>query len=95
MCVSWLRSLRGLAVPVAIGAMVVAAVPGARAQDPAKDVLADQARPQGHACATALSAERDPARSRPDEPVWILRCSDATWRVRLIPDMAARIERLG
>jgi len=32
--------------------------------------------------------------SWPDEPLWILNCANATYRVRLIPDVAARIERL-
>ena len=31
--------------------------------------------------------------SWPDEPLWILQCANATCRVRLVPDMAARIEQ--
>ncbi len=27
--------------------------------------------------------------------VWILTCEDATYRVRLDPDMAAKVERIG
>ena len=41
-----------------------------------------------------MSAQREPGQSKPDEPVWILKCVNATYRVRIIPDMAARIERL-
>jgi hypothetical protein len=51
-------------------------------------------RAQGYRCDVRVSAERDPALSRPDEAVWILKCQNATYRVRLIPDMAARVEQL-
>jgi hypothetical protein len=68
---------------------------GVRAQEmPASEIIADQIRDQGYACKESLSAERDPAYSRPDEPVWILECDNATYRVRLIPGMAADVERL-
>jgi hypothetical protein len=32
--------------------------------------------------------------SKPDEDVSVLQCEDASYRVRLIPDMAAKIERI-
>ncbi len=68
---------------------------GARAQEmPAAEIIADQVRDQGYACNEALTVERDPTYSRPDEPVWILACDNATYRVRLVPDMAADVERL-
>ena len=67
----------------------------ARAQEEMpKEVLAVQVRKQGFSCASALSAQRDPARSKPDEAVWILTCEGATYRMRLVPDMAAAIERI-
>jgi hypothetical protein len=37
-----------------------------------------------------MSAQRDPEQSNPDEPVWILACANPTYRVRLVPNMAAR-----
>jgi hypothetical protein len=55
-------------------------------------VLAGQVRQQGHLCDKSLEAHRDEALSRADEPVWILTCSNATYRIRLRPDMKARIE---
>jgi hypothetical protein len=68
---------------------------GARAQEmPVSEIIADQIRDQGYACNESLSAERDPTYSRPDEPVWILDCDNATYRVRLVPGMAADVERL-
>ncbi|MFP3921170.1 MAG: hypothetical protein ACLFU3_05615 [Dichotomicrobium sp.] len=63
--------------------------------EPAKDDIAAQIRAQGFACDTPLSAQRDSARSRPDEPVWILECEHQSYRVRLVPDQAAKVERLG
>jgi len=74
--------------------LVMAAWPGSGHAQTAAEVLADQVRQQGQACERALGAERDEAASRPELPVWILRCSNASYRVRLVPDMAARIERL-
>ena len=69
---------------------------GVRAQEiPPAKIIADQVRDQGYACSEARSVERDPVYSRPDEPVWILKCDNAAYRVRLVPGMAAAIERLG
>lgn len=73
---------------------LMAVAPRAANAQAAADVLADQVRLQGQPCQQVLGAERDAAASRPELPVWILRCSNASYRVRLVPDMAARIERL-
>jgi hypothetical protein len=59
-----------------------------------KDVLAAQIRTQGVACDKALSAVRDAKRSKPDHPVWVLKCSNATYRISRFPDMAAQVEQL-
>ncbi len=59
-----------------------------------KDIIADQIRRQGFACEKPASAERDPTLSKPDQAVWILKCEGVSYRVRLIPDMAATVERL-
>jgi hypothetical protein len=58
------------------------------------EVIAVQIRDQGYACGKAVSAKRDEKLSRPDEAAWILKCDNATYRVRLIPDMAAKVEQL-
>jgi hypothetical protein len=74
--------------------------PSAMAQDtgvlteaPAQ-IIAAQIRNQGYACEAPAIAKRDEALSKPDLPVWILRCGNATYRVRLDADMAASVERL-
>jgi hypothetical protein len=58
-----------------------------------KDDIAAQIRARG-ACDQPQSATRDAQASRPDEEVWLLRCEGANYRVRLIPDMAAQVERI-
>lgn len=62
--------------------------------DSAKDDIAAQIRRQGYACDQPQSATRDTQASKPDEAVWVLRCEDASYRVRLMPDMAAQVERI-
>ena len=32
--------------------------------------------------------------SKPDEAVWVVQCEDAKYRVRLVPDLAAKVERI-
>jgi hypothetical protein len=65
----------------------------APAETPAT-VLAAQVRIQGFTCDKALGATRDKKRSRPDLAAWILRCSNATYRIIRAPDMAAAIKPL-
>lgn len=62
------------------------------AQESPKQVLAAHLRTQGYKCDAPKSATRDAAASRPDEAVWIIRCENARYRVRLVPDMAASVE---
>jgi hypothetical protein len=49
-----------------------------------KDDIAAQIRAQGYACDQPQSATRDAQASKPN----------ASYRVRLIPDMAAQVERI-
>ena len=65
-----------------------------RAQATPPETLASQLRLQGHRCDEPVTAQRDAQLSKPDETVWNLRCSNASYRMRLTPDMAARIETL-
>ena len=79
-------------------AMVAMALPWAAeralAQETPEDIVATQVRAQGHPCNNPQSAQRDQAASKPDAPVWLLQCQDASYRVRLISGMAAQIERI-
>ncbi|MBY8976973.1 hypothetical protein KHP62_14240 [Rhodobacteraceae bacterium NNCM2] len=83
----------GLAVSLGLAPLVVPAI--AMAQDDPKDIIAAQIRDQGYACEAPQSAKRDEESSSPDEPVWILECEGGTYRVRLVPDQAAKVERIG
>ena len=67
---------------------------GAAEPEQPKEIIAAQIRKQGYACDGPQSAERDQADSKPDQAVWVLRCENAAYRVRLIPDRAARVERI-
>ncbi len=58
------------------------------------DIVAAQIRSQGYQCDDAKKAEQDSKASKPDEAVWILDCGNASYRVRLIPDMAAEVETM-
>ena len=73
--------------------MAVLVPPSAKAET-VPDILAAQIRIQGYACDKAVSAVQDKKRSRPDHDVWVLKCSNATYRVSRFPDMAAKVETL-
>jgi hypothetical protein len=65
------------------------------AQGAPTDIIAAKIRGQGHACDSPQSAERDVAASTANEVVWMLRCQNASYRVTLIPNMAAKVEKVG
>ena len=68
---------------------------GAAADDlkqAAVDVAA-QVRGQGYPCTDPVSAVRDEAASKPDLPVYVLTCANATYSVKVIPDQAAVITK--
>jgi hypothetical protein len=59
-----------------------------------QSMLAVEIRAQGFNCDKALRAVRDAKRSRPDRGVWVLKCSNAMYRITRSPDMAAKVEPL-
>jgi hypothetical protein len=88
-----LSQASGLAA-IGVACMVFAAMTGTPrrsfAQTPADDVAA-QIRSQGYQCDGPVSATRDVRRSKPDSAVWTLKCRNAAYRVRLDPNMGARV----
>ena len=74
------------------GGTRLAALPAQAANEVPAEIIAVQIRDQGYSCDKALSVERE--RPESDDAVWILKCQNATYRVRFIPDMAAKVERL-
>lgn len=61
------------------------------AQETPVSIIAAQVRQQGYACNEPRRAERNAQASKPNEAVWTLVCENATYRVTLVPNMAARI----
>jgi hypothetical protein len=70
------------------------AQPRDASQEGAADIVAVQLRQQGHRCDKPVSAEGDAALSRPDERAWVVKCANASYRMRLMPGMAAVVEPL-
>lgn len=79
--ICWLLTCCGAAAPLC-------------AQESPRDVIAAHIRTQGYACDRPQSAKRDPRASIPGEQAWTLTCDDGVYLVRLIPDMAAIVERI-
>jgi hypothetical protein len=81
-----------------LGAMTFAKAPlgsvAHAAGQTAKEDIAAQIRIQGFACDRALRVVQDKKLSRPDHEVWVLTCSNATYRFSRFPDMAAKVEVL-
>jgi hypothetical protein len=82
-----------LALTTIAAAVTLSGSPVAQVED-VKEVIAAQIRIQGHECNKPLSAERDQAASQPHETVWMLRCDNGNYRVKLIPDLAAEISKI-
>jgi hypothetical protein len=80
---------------LAISALVAmtqfyAAVTSASGSETAPSIIATQLRRQGFVC-TPQEAMHDTQRSVAHEAVWTVRCSEASYRVRLIPHVGARV----
>lgn len=82
------------ALSLGIVAGLVATHANAQSVTTPADSLAAQVRTQGFTCATPVHATRDRKRSRADSASWVLQCGNANYRIRLDPDMAAKIEPL-
>ena len=66
-----------------------------KAQQSPQDIIAAQIRNQGYPCDSPQSAERERAGSTANQAVWMLRCKNASYRVTLIPNLAAKVEKVG
>lgn len=88
-------SISALGGALALNAADSAVSTSAQAQeDSAASIIAAQIRKQGFACKSPKSATREAKASQPDLPVWLLDCGNATYRVELVPNMAAKVEVL-
>lgn len=77
---------------VVLGATMPAPV-RAQQEDP-KDIIAVQLRKQGFACGKAENAVKDEDASGAEGPVWTLKCDNASYRVKMVPGQAAKVEKL-
>ena len=95
-CTSLMESqvtrMPALLLTAALGVVSSSASALAQASDEAADLVATQVREQGHDCSEPFEAAPDPKDSEVGERGWILTCANASYRVRLIPDMAAKVE---
>jgi hypothetical protein len=92
----YLLAAPGLACAAACIPMAVS-VPTAAAEatdEATLKILAARVRQQGFDCAKGKSANRDQKQSSPNETVWVLNCDNRRYRIRLVPDMGAKIEQL-
>ena len=80
--------------PVALAALTGAGVFTVSAQEDATRIVADQIRAQGYKWDFPQSAKQDRKPRSPTRTVWILQCESGSYRVRLIPDMAAKVEKI-
>ena len=85
---------RGLMILWAATALAGGGPFAASSQEDPTNIVADQIRSQGYKCDAPQTATRDPQASRPDEQVWLLQCESGSYRVRLVPDMAAKVEKI-
>jgi hypothetical protein len=58
------------------------------------DLLASELRDQGHDCDHPKKAELDQKASKPNERVWTVECKGIRYRMTVVPDLAAKIEKL-
>lgn len=88
------KAVRLLALAVLVLAPGVAVAQGDddNAAKEAADIVADQVRDQGNKCEDPVEAKAE--QSEDGDSVWRLDCKNASYRVRLVPDMAASIEQI-
>jgi hypothetical protein len=81
---------RAIHLPLLLAAAACLPDPVTAQEDP-KNIIAAHIRMQGFACDKPISAERIRGESRPNEAVWVLKCENRSYQVRLVPDMAAAV----
>ena len=77
-----------------VAAVVASLGAGHAVAETPEEIIAAKIRILGFACDKPVSAERDRAASRPNETVWLLKCEDYSYRVRLVPNMAPDVRSL-
>jgi hypothetical protein len=83
-----------LSASAIIAGFTTNAIAADSAYEPPMDLLASQIRDQGFACNKPESAKLEEGQSKPNETVWILKCENDSYRMTVVPDLAAKIEKL-
>lgn len=89
-----LFSISALGGSLALNAATTSAADDTQSSETPANIIAAQIRKQGYPCDHAQRAVKDAKLDKPDLPVWILTCDNATYRVRLVGDMTDRVEKL-
>lgn len=88
-------TLFAVAGSIAIATSAAAQSDGGDSDDmEAAEIVATQLRSQGYECVDPHKAERDEGDTSPGEEAWIVTCNNATYRVKLVPDQAAKVEQI-
>jgi hypothetical protein len=91
--INCLRSLIMLAAAVTASAQFTAPAFSQALQETPTDIVASQLRRQGFPCTSPKPAMQERQQSSPNATVWLLRCDEGSYRVTLVPNLAARVER--
>jgi hypothetical protein len=89
-----MRNLFLLAVSAGIAGSITSSAVAESGFEPPMDLLATQLRNQGFPCDRPESAQRDEKASKPNETVWVVGCKGARYRMTVVPDLAAKIEKI-
>jgi hypothetical protein len=89
-----MRSSLTLSVLVAAATLASPAVRADNGLEPPMDLLASQLRDQGFECKNPKKAKEEPKESAPHETVWLVDCDDASYRMTVVPDLAAKVQKL-
>jgi hypothetical protein len=88
-------TIAALGGALALNAAESAVSAKAQAQDDAAaGIIAAQIRRQGFTCDKPKKAENKGLAAGSDLRVWVLDCGNASYRVQLVPNMAAKVEKL-
>jgi hypothetical protein len=91
--INCLKSLIILAAAVTASELFAAIAVAQAPQETPTDIIASQLRRQGFPCTSPKPAVQDRQSSSPNAVVWRVQCDEGSYRVTLVPNLAARVER--
>jgi hypothetical protein len=80
---------------VAVAATTQVALPASSQAQPETptEIIASQLRRQGFPCTSPKPAVQDRKHSMPNATIWRVQCDEGSYRITLVPNLAARVER--